>query len=80
MKRSDVLLLLIEGRCHEGMHWVPRYGDEWIRRLNMFTTVSGPGDRSALNALLRRGLIQEILPTGGYEITEEGRLYAQTLI
>ncbi|HAM59135.1 MAG TPA: hypothetical protein DCQ64_28480 [Candidatus Rokubacteria bacterium] len=83
MKRADILLLLIEERSHGGCY-VPCYGEEYIRCLGTreqtyHTQVVGAGDQSALNSLLRRGLIVRVPIIHGYEITEDGRLRAQTL-
>ena len=87
MKRSDILLLLIEERCNEqtGTYYVPQARTEYIHRLTprgeplYRVEISGSGDKSALNSLVRKGYVEFIEVTQGYRITEEGKLYAQTL-
>jgi hypothetical protein len=86
MKRSDELLLLIEEHSspYDGRVWVPSAYPQRITLLGKETLVYGAGDRSALNALLRRNLI---VHTGlgtdryaeAYAITEDGLLRAHTL-
>jgi len=80
LKRSDVLLLLIEDHCHpDGRYWVPQSGSDYCARLRTLIDVYGPGDAAALRSLERHGYIQREGEHIGYSITEDGLLYASTL-
>ena len=81
MTRADLLLLLIEERCNDrlGTYFVPSARETYLQRLNHWVLLYGAGDRSALNALVRKGYVERVPETGGYRITEDGKLRAQTL-
>jgi hypothetical protein len=92
MKRSDIILLLIEEGCAptrdypDGLPWIPSAYPVGVHCLTrpgepLYTVeLYGAGDMAALKSLVRKGYIREDREQRGfYWITDEGKLRAQEL-
>lgn len=83
LSRQEQLLLLLDQWCVPGVrYYVPGTGTVSInvgRERYDIGSVSGAGDRSSLTALVNRGQAIYHANTGGYDITEDGRLRAQAI-
>lgn len=75
----ELLRQRVEERSIDGMYWVPSLRHEYVHRIQESLYVYGAGVKSALRSLERRGLIRRVPETGGYQVTEDGKLRAQEL-